>query len=91
MGTDFENDYQKFEEVILECIENKIIDDAVIGKDEKEQVNIWGIREDVAVLADERKFDQQFDISIPVPLIGEVIDKISNELEECEGVKTIFP
>ena len=91
MGTDFENDYQKFEEVILECIENKIIDDAVIGKDEKEQVNIWGIREDVAVLADERKFDQQFDISIPVPLIGEVIDKISNELKECDGVKTIFP
>ena len=91
MGTDFENDYRKFEEVILECIENKIIDDAVIGKDEKEQVNIWGIREDVAVLADERKFDQQFDISIPVPLIVEVIDKISNELEECDGVKTIFP
>ena len=81
MGTDFENDYQKFEEVILECIENKILDDAVIGKDEKEQVNIWGIREDVAVLADEREFDQQFDISIPVPLIGEVIDKISNELK----------
>ena len=91
MGTDFENDYQKFEEAILDCIENKIIDDAVIGKDEKEQVNIWGIREDVAVLADERKFDQQFDISIPVPLIGQVIHKISNELEECDGVKTIFP
>tara|TARA_B100001057_G_scaffold235889_1_gene236169 strand:- start:3335 stop:4723 length:1389 start_codon:yes stop_codon:yes gene_type:complete len=91
MGTDFENDYQKFEEVILECIDNKIIDDAVIGKDEKEQVNIWGIREDVAVLADERKFDQQFDISIPVPLIGEVIDKISFKLKECDGVKTIFP
>tara|TARA_B100000575_G_scaffold225764_1_gene186336 strand:- start:2195 stop:3589 length:1395 start_codon:yes stop_codon:yes gene_type:complete len=91
MGTDFENDYKKFEDTILECIENKIVDDAVIGKDEKEQLNIWGIREDVAVLADERKFDQQFDISIPVPLIGEVIDKISRELKECVGVKTIFP
>ena len=91
MGTDFENDYKKFEQAILECIENRIIDDAVIGKDEKDQVNIWGIREDVAVLADERKFDQQFDISIPVPLIGEVVDKISNELRECDGVKTIFP
>ncbi len=91
MGRDFDNDYKIFEETILECIEDKLIDDAVIGKDEKEQVNIWGIREDVAVLADERKFDQQFDISIPVPLIGEVISKISNELNECEGVKTIFP
>ena len=91
MGGDFENDYNLFESIILECIDKGVIDDAVIGKDDKEQVNIWGIREDVAVLADEKKFDQQFDISIPVPLIGEIIDKISKELKDCEGVKTIFP
>ena len=91
MCGDFENDYNKFEEVVLESVDKGIIDDAVIGKDEKEQVNIWGIREDVAVLADEKEFDQHFDISIPVSLIGEVIDKISLELKECEGVKTIFP
>ena len=91
MGRDFENDYNVFEKHILESIDDGIIEDAVIGKDEKEQINIWGIREDVAVLADEREFDQQFDISIPVNLIGSVIDKISFELNECEGVKTIFP
>ena len=91
MGRDFENDYNVFEKHILESIDDGIIEDAVIGKDEKEQINIWGIREDVAVLADEREFDQQFDISIPVNLIGSVIDKISSELKECEGVKTIFP
>ena len=91
MGGDFENDYNLFESIILECIDKGVIDDAVIGKDDKEQVNIWGIREDVAVLADERNFDQQFDISIPVPLIGEIIDKITKELNDCEGVKTIFP
>ena len=91
MGGDFENDYNLFESIILECIDKGVIDDAVIGKDDKEQNNIWGIREDVAVLADERNFDQQFDISIPVPLIGEIIDKITKELNDCEGVKTIFP
>jgi len=91
MGGDFENDYNDFESVVLDCIDKGLIDDAVIGKDDKEQVNIWGIREDVAVLADEREFDQQFDISIPVALIGEVIDKISKELKDCEGVKTIYP
>jgi len=91
MGGDFENDYNDFESVVLDCVDKGLIDDAVIGKDDKEQVNIWGIREDVAVLADEREFDQQFDISIPVALIGEVIDKISKELKDCEGVKTIYP
>jgi len=91
MGGDFENDYNNFESVVLDCVDKGVIDDAVVGKDDKEQVNIWGIREDVAVLADEREFDQHFDISIPVGLIGEVIDKISKELKDCEGVKTIFP
>ncbi|MBT6224597.1 MAG: FAD-binding oxidoreductase [Cryomorphaceae bacterium] len=91
MGGDFENDYNNFESVVLDCVDKGLIDDAVIGKDDKEQINIWGIREDVAVLADEREFDQQFDISIPVALIGEVIDKISKELKDCEGVKTIYP
>ena len=90
-GSDYETDYLKLETIITESLEKGYIEDAVIGKNDKEQTNIWGIREDVAVLAEERKFDQQFDISIPVPLIGEVIAKISNELKECEGVKTIFP
>jgi len=91
MGGDFENDYNIFEKAIMEVVEHGLIDDAVIGKDEKEQLNIWGIREDVAVLAEEKKFDQHFDISIPVALIGEVIDKTIIELRNCQGVETIFP
>ena len=91
MGGDFENDYNTFEKAVMETIEQGLVDDAVIGKDEKEQLNIWGIREDVAVLAEEKKFDQQFDISIPVGQIGEVIDKTIIELKNCKGVETIFP
>ena len=91
MGGDFANDYNNFEKVVIESIDNGIAEDAVVGRDEKEQLNLWGIREDVAVLAEERKFDQQFDISIPVALIGEVIDKTIEQLENCDGVKTIFP
>lgn len=44
-----------------------------------------------SVLADERKYDQHFDISIPTSLIGVVIDKITAELKKNEDVKTIFP
>ena len=91
MGSDFENDYDTFEKAIMESLDKGLVDDAVLGKDEKEQQNIWGIREDVAVLAEEKKFDQQFDISIPVALIGEVIDKTIIELRNCQGVETIFP
>jgi FAD/FMN-containing dehydrogenase len=91
MGGDFDHDYNFFENAVMDSLNSGIIEDAVIGKDEKEQLNIWGIREDVAVLAEEKEFDQQFDISIPVDLIGEVIDQISTKLESVDGVKTIFP
>ena len=81
----------KFETIITESLEKGYIEDAVIGKNDKEQTNIWGIREDVSVLADERKYDQHFDISIPTSSIGKIIDKITNELLENKDVKTIFP
>ena len=91
MGGDFENDYDTFEKAIMNAVDHELVEDAVVGKDEKEQLNIWGIREDVAVLAEEKKFDQQFDISIPVAQIGEVVDKTILELKNCQGVETIFP
>ena len=91
MGGDFENDYDTFEKAIMNAVDHELVEDAVLGKDEKEQLNIWGIREDVAVLAEEKKFDQQFDISIPVAQIGEVVDKTILELKNCQGVETIFP
>lgn len=91
MGVDFDSDYNFFENAVMDSLNIEIIEDAVIGKDEKEQLNIWGIREDVAVLAEEKEFDQHFDISIPVDLIGEVIDQIIEKLESIDGVKTIFP
>jgi FAD/FMN-containing dehydrogenase len=90
-GSDYENDYSKLEDVISDSLEKGYIEDAVIGKNDKEQRNIWGIREDVSVLADERKHDQHFDISIPTSSIGVVIDKITTELKKNEDVKTIFP
>ena len=91
MGLDFDSDYNFFENAVMDSLNFGIIEDAVIGKDEKEQLNIWGIREDVAVLAEEKEFDQHFDISIPVDLIGDVIDQIIEKLESIDGVKTIFP
>ncbi len=42
MGGDFENDYNTFEKTIMESLEKGLVDDAVLGKDEKEQLNIWG-------------------------------------------------
>ena len=62
-----------------------------MAKTEKELQQIWQIREDVSILASKAKYDQHFDISLPVSHIGEIINSIIVKLETIDQVKTIFP
>ena len=62
-----------------------------MAKTAKELQQIWQIREDVAILASKAKYDQHFDISIPISNIGNIITSIIQDLEKLNDVKTIFP
>ena len=53
--------------------------------------SIWKIREDVSVLADQANFDQTFDISLPIPVIGKEVDHAIDQLEQLDFVEKIFP
>jgi FAD/FMN-containing dehydrogenase len=91
LGSQPKEDYELLELHIEKSLEKEIIEDAVMAKTEKELHQIWQIREDVAILASKAKFDQHFDISIPISLIGQIINSIITELENIKEVKTIFP
>ena len=91
LGSNPIKDYELLELHIEKSLEKGIIEDAVMAKTEKELQKIWQIREDVAILASKAKFDQHFDISIPISLIGKIINSIIEELENIKEVKTIFP
>ena len=47
--------------------------------------------EDVAVLAAQAKDDQHFDISLPIPKIGSLIDQITANLKKLPVVDRILP
>ena len=91
LGSQPKEDYELLEHHIEKSLEKEIIEDAVMAKTEKELQQIWQIREDVAILASKAKYDQHFDISIPISQIGEIINSIITELELINQVKTIFP
>jgi len=91
LGSQPKEDYELLEHHIEKALEKEIIEDAVMAKTEKELQQIWQIREDVAILASKAKYDQHFDISIPISQIGEIINLIIKELELINQVKTIFP
>tara|TARA_B100000902_G_C27266343_1_gene893735 strand:- start:33 stop:1436 length:1404 start_codon:yes stop_codon:yes gene_type:complete len=91
MGSERKADYQLLEYHIEESLKKGIIEDGVMAKTAKELQQIWQIREDVAILASKARYDQHFDISLPVSKIGDVINSIIKKLEKVKHVKTIFP
>jgi FAD/FMN-containing dehydrogenase len=90
MGNDPENDFLRLETLITEALETDIILDGVLAQTQRELNTIWQIREDVSVLAAQAQDDQHFDISLPIPKIGSIIDSITQELHALSFVDRIF-
>ena len=63
----------------------------MLAQSERELQSIWKIREDVSVLADQAQYDQHFDISLPIPVIGKEVDLAIEQLEQLDVVECIFP
>jgi len=91
LGTKPAEDYSRLEDLIGEALETELIQDAVMAQSERELHSIWQIREDVSVLAAQANFDQHFDISIPIPLIGKMVDDAVLALEKLAFVSCVFP
>lgn len=90
MGNDPENDFLRLETLITEALETDIILDGLLAQTQRELNTIWQIREDVSVLAAQAQDDQHFDISLPIPKIGSIIDSITQELRALSFVDRIF-
>ncbi len=91
LGSNPKKDYALLENHIESALNKSMIEDAVMATSQKELNEIWQIREDVSILASKAKYDQHFDISIPIPQIGEVIESITEKLKTLDSVKTVFP
>ena len=88
LGGDPLSDQEKMKNLLAKAIEEGIIEDAVIADNEADLNWFWTIREDVHVLVSQCNNDQHFDISLPIPLIGETIKKMLLELKELPFVET---
>ena len=90
LGSQPKQDYERLENLIGNSLEMELIQDGVMMQSERELNSIWQIREDVSILAAQANFDQHFDISIPIPLIGELVDQAVKELNKLPFVERIF-
>tara|TARA_B100000963_G_scaffold354827_1_gene372003 strand:- start:22897 stop:24285 length:1389 start_codon:yes stop_codon:yes gene_type:complete len=91
LGNETENDKILLQKSIENAINLNLILDGSIAENERELKNLWQIREDVGILDYDSKFAQHFDISIPIPKIGSLVDEIVAKLNGLEYVDKIYP
>ena len=91
LGNETENDKILLQKSIENAINLNLILDGSIAENERELNNLWQIREDVGILDYDSKFAQHFDISIPIPKIGSLVDEIVDKLNTLEYVDKIYP
>jgi len=91
LGSDYDADQKRLESLLEHAFENEMILDAALAHTESDLEWFWTIREDVHVIKSQCNNDQHFDISLPIPLIGELIEQMKIGLKKINGVEKVFP
>ena len=90
LGSDSESDRARMELLLEEALAQNIIIDAVPAYTKSEVQKFWTIREDVQPMVDQCKHTQQFDISLPIPLIGKKVENMVENLHTIPEVEKVF-
>ncbi|MEZ5043611.1 MAG: FAD-binding oxidoreductase [Saprospiraceae bacterium] len=90
LGSNQEADQQQMQALLEEAIEKELILDAVMAFGASDLNWFFKIREDVQVMAAQCKYDQHFDISLPIPSIGAVLNDILEQLNALPGVEQVY-
>ena len=91
LGSHPENDQKRLEELLEQALEREMILDAMIAQGASDLTWFWKMREDVDVLVSQCRNDQHFDISLPIPAIGDFIEKVVTELHQIPEVELVLP
>ncbi len=90
LGSDQSRDAAAFQSLLESALEKGLIKDGVVADNSTDLKWFWQIREDVRVLSAIADHDHHFDISLPIPLIGEYVEDARIELRKIPEVKEIF-
>lgn len=90
LGSQPQQDQTEFQQLLEQVVENEMVLDAVMAQSPSDVEWFFRIREDVNNLADFMTYDQHFDISMPVALIGSYITDCYKKLNALEGVEQVY-
>lgn len=90
LGSHQQEDRKALETELEQLLEENIIQDGVLAYTDTDLQWFWKIREDVHTLKKQCRYDQHFDISLPIPLIEGYIEEVQEELLSWEEVEKVF-
>lgn len=90
LGSHQQKDQEALQDLLEQALEKEMILDAVLAQSQSDLNWFWGIREDVRVAVAQCAYDQHFDVSLPIPKIGEVVDEVLNNLSKLSAVNRCF-
>ncbi len=91
LGSHHKNDLAAFQALLEQALEGEIIADAVVAFTASDLEWFWKIREDVAVFISQCENDQQYDVSLPIPNIGDYVAETVKKLYQIPEVDLVFP
>ncbi len=90
LGSDQDGDVQRMETLLEEAMENDWIADAALATNQADLHWFWTIREDVGIFVSQHTYSQHFDISLPLPHIGNVLATITERLLGHDDIDKVY-
>jgi FAD/FMN-containing dehydrogenase len=90
LGSHQAQDQSTLEKLLEAAMESGMIEDAVIAFTESDFEWFWKVREDVAVFIGACENDQQYDVSLPIPSIGQYVDETIEKLMALPEVNKCY-
>lgn len=90
LGSQAQADQEEFQSLLEQTIVKEMCLDAVMAQSPSDVEWFFRIREDVNNLTDTMTYDQHFDISLPVALIGRYIEDCYKKLDKVDGIEQVY-
>jgi FAD/FMN-containing dehydrogenase len=90
LSSESTTDQARFQNLLELALQQGMVEDIIPAITAREIDRFWSIRENVDPMITRCKYVQQFDISLPVPQIGEVANGIMENLYQIPEVEKVY-
>ncbi|MEM7371443.1 MAG: FAD-binding oxidoreductase [Bacteroidota bacterium] len=90
LGSDQEQDMIRLHTLLEDALAQDLIVDAAPTQSYPDNDRFWAIREEVGAMVSHCTYEQQFDVSLPIPLIGEFVESTVEKLQAIPEVEQVF-